>query len=52
MTTGVRLQHEPIDVAAEVAKLASGRTDVGAIVTFTGICRADENGEIITALTL
>mgnify|MGYP003694738103 CR=1 FL=1 len=29
-----------------------GRTDVGAVVTFSGICRGSENGEPIAALTL
>ena len=29
-----------------------GRTDVGALVTFTGICRGSEDGEPIAALTL
>ncbi len=48
----VRLQREPFDVAAEAAKLSRGRADVGAIVTFTGICRGDETGEPIGALTL
>jgi molybdopterin synthase catalytic subunit len=52
MTTTIRLQQEPFDVAAEAAKLTSGRIDIGAVVTFTGICRADENGEPIAALTL
>jgi molybdopterin synthase catalytic subunit len=52
MTTTIRLQRETFDAAAEVAKLTSGRTDIGAVVTFTGICRADENGEKISALTL
>jgi molybdopterin synthase catalytic subunit len=35
-----------------VKKLIGARTDVGAVVTFTGICRSDENGEPIAALTL
>src|SRR5215475_12632094 len=48
----VRLQREDFDVAAEVAALASGRDDVGAVVTFTGVCRGAENGEPIAALTL
>ena len=48
----VRLQREPLDVAAEAAKLVRGRADVGAVVTFTGICRGAENGEPIAALTL
>jgi molybdopterin synthase catalytic subunit len=52
MNTTIRLQHEAFDIAAEVARLARGRTDVGAVVTFTGICRGDENGEQIAALTL
>ena len=52
MTTTVRLQREAFDAAAEAAKLARGRTDIGALVTFTGICRGDENGEPIAALTL
>ena len=46
------MQREPFDAAAEAAKLARGRTDVGALVTFTGICRGSENGEPIAALTL
>jgi len=48
----VRLQREDFDVSAEVARLAKGRSDVGAVVTFTGICRGDESGEPIAALTL
>jgi molybdopterin synthase catalytic subunit len=48
----IRLQHEPFDAAAEAARLTRGRTDVGAVVTFTGICRGDEAGEPIAALTL
>ena len=52
MSTVIRLQREVFDTAAEVAKLKHGRTDIGAVVTFTGICRGDENGEGIAALTL
>jgi molybdopterin synthase catalytic subunit len=48
----VRLQREPFDVAAEAAALSRGRTDIGALVTFTGICRGDEDGQPIAALTL
>ena len=48
----VRLQREPFDPAAEVAALTNGRTDIGALVTFTGICRGAESGEPIAALTL
>src|SRR5689334_24436755 len=52
MTPTVRLQREPFDAAAEAAKLALGRDDIGALITFTGICRGSENGEPIAALTL
>jgi molybdopterin synthase catalytic subunit len=52
MTTTVRLQREPFDAAREAAALTRGRTDIGAVVTFAGICRADENGEPIAALNL
>lgn len=41
----VRIQREDFDVAAEVAALTKGRGDVGAVVTFTGLCR-DESGAL------
>ncbi len=46
----VRVQAEDFDAAAEVAALARGRTDIGAIVTFTGLCR-DEGG-VLQALDI
>jgi molybdopterin synthase catalytic subunit len=52
MQTTVRLQREAFDAAAEAAALTRGRTDIGALVTFTGICRGAESGEPIAALTL
>jgi molybdopterin synthase catalytic subunit len=52
MSVTVRIQREAFDASAEAAKLTRGRTDVGAVVTFTGICRGDENGKPIAALTL
>jgi molybdopterin synthase catalytic subunit len=41
----VRIQHEDFDAAAEAALLTRGRTDAGAVVTFTGLCR-DEQGAL------
>jgi molybdopterin synthase catalytic subunit len=38
----IRIQQGPFDLAAEARALRMGRTDVGAVVTFTGICRAEE----------
>jgi len=52
MSLTVRIQRGAFDAAAESAKLTRGRTDIGAAVTFTGICRGDENGKPIAALTL
>jgi molybdopterin synthase catalytic subunit len=48
----VRLERAPFDVSAEATKFARNRDDVGAVVTFTGICRGAEDGEPIAALTL
>ncbi len=52
MAATIRLQREDFDAAAESARLSGGRTDVGAVVTFTGICRGSEQGEPVAALTL
>ena len=52
MANTVRLQREDFDAAAEAATLAHGRSDIGAVVTFTEIRRGDERGEPIVALTL
>ena len=52
MAATVRLQREPFDAVAETAALTRGRTDIGAVVTFTGICRGAEGAEPIAALTL
>jgi molybdopterin synthase catalytic subunit len=39
----IRIQREDFDPQAEADALTAGRTDVGAVVTFTGLCR-DEGG--------
>jgi molybdopterin synthase catalytic subunit len=54
MTTPVtiRLQTNDFDVAEESAKLTRGRTDIGALVSFVGICRCGEDADAIEALTL
>ena len=48
----VRVQSEDFEIGAEVARLTAGRTDIGAIVTFTGTVRADNNGSAIAGMTL
>jgi molybdopterin synthase catalytic subunit len=52
MAAIIRLQREPFNTADEASALTRGRTDIGAVVTFTGICRGDENSKPIAALTL
>jgi molybdopterin synthase catalytic subunit len=48
----VRIQEADFDIAHEIAGLTQGRTDIGAVVTFSGICRGSEGGDAIAALTL
>ena len=48
----IRIQEGDFDIAAEISALTSGRSDIGAVVSFSGICRGKENGEPIAALTL
>ena len=48
----IRIQEADFDIAQEIAALTRGRTDIGAVVSFSGICRGSENGEPIAALTL
>jgi molybdopterin synthase catalytic subunit len=49
---GVRVQSEDFEIGAEVARLTAGRTDIGAIVTFTGTVRAENDGSSIASMTL
>ncbi|MFN3623974.1 MAG: molybdopterin synthase catalytic subunit MoaE [Hyphomicrobium sp.] len=48
----VRVQSEDFDVGAEMERLTGGRSDIGAVVTFTGKVRGDDDGRQITSLTL
>jgi molybdopterin synthase catalytic subunit len=48
----IRIQEADFDIGREIATLTSGRTDIGAVVSFSGICRGTESGEAIAALTL
>ena len=45
MTPAIRIQAQDFDVATEIAALSEGRRDIGAVVTFTGLCR-DEAGRL------
>lgn len=48
----VRVQREDFDQGAEVRRMTAGRTEVGAVVTFAGLCRGETHGETIGAMTL
>ena len=50
MSPVVRIQSEPFDAAAEGAALTAGRRDIGAVVTFAGLCRSE--GDALAALEL
>ena len=41
----IRVQEEDFDAAAEARALSEGRSDIGALVTFVGLCR-DEGGRL------
>jgi len=48
----IRIQQADFDIAREIAALTAGRTDIGAVVSFSGICRGTEGNAPIAALTL
>ena len=56
----IRIQEADFDIAHEIAALTQGRTDIGAVVTFSGICRGgpetdqdtNQGADAIAALTL
>lgn len=48
----IRLEADPIDPAALLHDFCHARTDVGAVVSFTGLCRAETDGHAVRTLTL
>jgi molybdopterin synthase catalytic subunit len=48
----VRVQTADFDVSAELAALTFGRTDIGALVTFTGVVRSTSAGKPLASMTL
>jgi molybdopterin synthase catalytic subunit len=47
-----QLVDGPIDAGTLMATFCAGRTDVGAVVSFTGLCRAATDGRAVETLTL
>lgn len=41
----VAIVSEPLDITSEIERVTAGRGDIGAVVTFTGLCR-DEDGRL------
>src|SRR5438309_12025264 len=48
----VRVQEADFDVGAELESLTRGRTDVGAVASFTGMVRASNEGSPVSGMTL
>lgn len=48
----IRVQAEPFDAGAELARLAAACPEAGAIVSFTGLVRGTSNGAAVTRLDL
>lgn len=48
----VRVQREDFDIGAEIAALTDGRTDIGAVVTFTGLVRDVTGGASVSSMEL
>ena len=50
MKPTIRVQSEDFDIAAEIEAVTAGNRDVGAVVTFSGVCR--DEGNRLAALEL
>jgi len=48
----VRVQEADFDIGRELDALTRGRTDVGALASFTGLVRAANEGSAVTSMTL
>jgi molybdopterin synthase catalytic subunit len=48
----VRVQTEAFDAGALLADFSRGRSDIGAVVSFTGIAREANGGQTVTTLEL
>lgn len=48
----VRVQRDDFDISREIDAIKGDRTDIGAIVTFTGTVRGKAGGRVLTAMEL
>jgi molybdopterin synthase catalytic subunit len=48
----IRVQSDDFDLAAEIAALTRGKTDIGGVVSFIGLVRDVSDGATVAAMTL
>lgn len=48
----IRVQRHDFDIGKEIDALTRGRTDVGAVVSFSGLVRDDAGGDRLKSMTL
>lgn len=48
----IRVQRDIFDIGKEIESLTKGRTDIGAVVSFTGLVRDFNDGSEVTGLSL
>ena len=48
----IRVERDAFDPGREMAALTKGRTDLGAVVSFTGLVRGEVDGRPLKAMTL
>lgn len=48
----IKVQSEDFDLATEIAALTIGKTDIGGVVSFTGLVRAVSDGAKVATMTL
>ena len=48
----IRVQSDDFDIGAELGRMTQGRSDIGAVVTFTGCVRDQSGGKQISEMTL
>lgn len=48
----IRVQEEPLDALAETAPVYVGRSSVGGVVSFIGLMRDMNQGDVVTTMTL
>jgi molybdopterin synthase catalytic subunit len=52
MQTEIRVQATPLDIQAETTAVYAGRASVGGVVTFIGLMRDMNQGDVVTSMTL